>query len=100
MRHDDGRRRCGLCGKVFRPYDSISVTDVGDRCFRWFNQELADRLGVGGPPADDRLASQVSSQPTPAVPAAAVRPGASNRTAGKRRRPTAHGLRARVGSTR
>jgi hypothetical protein len=49
MRHDDGdeeRRRCGICGKVLRPYDSISVTDVGERCYRCFNEELADRLGI------------------------------------------------------
>jgi hypothetical protein len=49
MRHDDGdeeRRRCGVCGKVLRPHDSISVTDVGERCYRCFNEELADRLGI------------------------------------------------------
>ncbi len=49
MRHDDrdeGRRQCGLCGKVLRPYDSISVTDVGERCYRCFNEELADRRGI------------------------------------------------------
>jgi hypothetical protein len=49
MRHNDGdeeRCRCGLCGKVLRPYDSISVTDVGERCYRCFNEELADRLGI------------------------------------------------------
>jgi hypothetical protein len=48
MRHDDGdeERRCGLCGKVLRPYDSISVTDVGERCYRCFNEEVADRLGI------------------------------------------------------
>jgi hypothetical protein len=49
MRYDDGdeeRRRCGICGKILRPYDSISVKDVGDRCNRCFNEELADRLGV------------------------------------------------------
>lgn len=49
MRHDDGddeRRRCGLCGKILRPYDSISVAKVGERCCRCFNKELADRLGV------------------------------------------------------
>ncbi len=49
MRHDDRdeeRRRCGICGKSLRPYDSISVTDVGERCNRCFNQELADRLGI------------------------------------------------------
>ncbi len=49
MKHDDGneeRRRCGLCRKILRPYDSISVTEVGDRCYRCFNEELADRLGI------------------------------------------------------
>lgn len=49
MKHDDGdaeRRCCGLCGKILPPHDSISVTDVGDRCHRCFNEELADRLGV------------------------------------------------------
>lgn len=49
MRHDDPdeeRRRCGLCGKVLQPYDSISVAEVGERCSRWFNKELAERLGV------------------------------------------------------
>ena len=49
MRHDDGdeeRRRCGLCGKILRPYDSISVAEVGERCYRCFNEELADRLGI------------------------------------------------------
>jgi len=43
---DEERRRCGLCGKILRPYDSISVAKVGARCCRCFNQELADRLGV------------------------------------------------------
>jgi hypothetical protein len=49
MRHDnrdEERRRCGLCRKVLRPYDSISVTDVGERCSRCFNEEVADRLGI------------------------------------------------------
>ena len=49
MRHDDGneeRSRCGLCGKILRPYDSISVAEVGERCYRCFNGELAKRLGV------------------------------------------------------
>jgi len=49
MRHDDGdeeRRRCGLCGKILRPYDSISVAEVGERCYRCFNEESADRLGI------------------------------------------------------
>ncbi len=49
MRRDDGdeeRRRCGLCEKILRPYDSISVAEVGERCYRCFNEELADRLGI------------------------------------------------------
>ena len=49
MRHDDRdeeRRRCGLCGKILRPYDSISVAEVGERCYRCFNEESAERLGV------------------------------------------------------
>jgi len=49
MRHDDrdeGRRRCGLCAKILRSYDSISVAEVGERCYRCFNEELAERLGV------------------------------------------------------
>ena len=49
MRHDDRdeeRRRCGICGKSLRPFDSISVTDVGERCNRCFNEELADRIGI------------------------------------------------------
>ncbi len=49
MRHDDQdeeRRRCGLCGKVLQPYDSVSVAEVGERCSRCFNQETAERLGI------------------------------------------------------
>jgi len=49
MRHDDRdeeRRRCGLCGKILRPYDSISVAEVGERCNSCFNEELAERRGV------------------------------------------------------
>jgi hypothetical protein len=40
------RRRCGLCGRILRPGDSISVADVGERCYRCFNEESADLLGV------------------------------------------------------
>jgi len=51
MRHDDKdgdeeRRRCSLCGKILQPYDSISVAEVGERCSRCFNEELAQRLGI------------------------------------------------------
>ena len=43
---NDERRRCGLCRKVLRPHDSISVADVGERCYRCFNDESADILGI------------------------------------------------------
>lgn len=43
---DEKRRRCGLCGKILRPYDSISVAGMGERCSRCFNEESADRLGI------------------------------------------------------
>ncbi len=47
MKNDGTRtRRCGLCGKILRPNDSISVAEVGERCYRCFNEELADRLGI------------------------------------------------------
>lgn len=51
MKHDDGdgdeeRGRCGLCGKLRQPYDSISVAEVGERCSRCFNKEMAARLGI------------------------------------------------------
>jgi hypothetical protein len=49
MRHDDRdeeRPRCGRCGTILRPDDSISVAEVGERCYRCFNEELAQRLGV------------------------------------------------------
>ena len=49
MRRDDAneeRRRCGLCGTILRPNDAISVTGVGERCYRCFNEESAERLGV------------------------------------------------------
>ncbi len=48
MSHDRNqeRRRCGLCRKILRAHDSISIAGVGDRCYRCFNDETADRLGV------------------------------------------------------
>lgn len=83
MRHDDQgdeRRGCGLCGKILRPYDAISVA---------LNAIVEHTIEVvGGPLADGRLGSQASSQPAPAVPAPVVRRGASNPKAAKRRRPT------------
>jgi hypothetical protein len=78
MRHDDRdheRRRCGRCGKMLHAYDSISVADTGERCYRCFNKELAERLGVDfdNTPRIDKLPNG-EGQP-------------------------AHGLRVRVGST-
>jgi hypothetical protein len=48
MSHDRNqeRRRCGLCRKILRAHDAISIAGVGDRCCRCFNDETADRLGV------------------------------------------------------
>lgn len=49
MRSDDRneeQRRCGRCGRSLRPNDVISVAEVGERCDRCFNEELAQRLGV------------------------------------------------------
>lgn len=48
MSHDRNqeRRRCGLCRKILRAHDSISIAGVGDRCYRCFNDETADELGV------------------------------------------------------
>ncbi|MEP7346225.1 MAG: calcium-binding protein [Gemmatimonadaceae bacterium] len=49
MKHDDRdeeRRQCGLCGEILRPCDSISVADVGVRCYPCFNGDVADRLGI------------------------------------------------------
>lgn len=48
MSHDRSqkRRRCRLCRKILRAHESISIAGVGDRCYRCFNDETADRLGV------------------------------------------------------
>ena len=48
MSHDRNqeRRRCGLCRKILRAHDSISIAGVGARCYRCFNDETADQLGV------------------------------------------------------
>jgi Calcium binding len=53
------------------------------------NASVEDTIEVvGGPLADGRLESQAAHEPAPAVPAAVVRPGASNRKAATGRRPT------------
>jgi len=48
MSHDRNqkRHRCGLCKRILRPDDSLSVAGVGHRCYRCFNDETADQLGV------------------------------------------------------
>jgi hypothetical protein len=37
---------CRRCGKVLEPGDTITVADVGERCYECFNAEMADRCGV------------------------------------------------------
>src|SRR5262249_59681649 len=37
---------CGRCGQPLKPHDSISVADVGLRCYPCFNEETAMRMGV------------------------------------------------------
>jgi hypothetical protein len=38
--------KCGVCGQTLGPFECITVTGVGDRCYPCFNREMADRLGV------------------------------------------------------
>jgi len=38
--------KCGGCGKMLGPFESIAVAGVGDRCYPCFNREMADRIGV------------------------------------------------------
>jgi hypothetical protein len=37
---------CDRCRKVLQPYDTISVADVGVRCYPCFNEEASARMGV------------------------------------------------------
>ena len=37
---------CGRCKQPLKSSESISVTDVGLRCYRCFNEETAARMGV------------------------------------------------------
>jgi hypothetical protein len=37
---------CGRCGRTLQPYETISVAEVGVRCYPCFNEETAARLGV------------------------------------------------------
>jgi hypothetical protein len=67
MRHAEsgGHGRCGLCRKVLQPFDSISVTGVGERCYRCFNGETAERLGVDfdNTPIDPVVVSDIDGVP-------------------------------------
>jgi hypothetical protein len=40
------RNVCGRCGKALNSHESISVANVGLRCYRCFNQETASMMGV------------------------------------------------------
>jgi hypothetical protein len=37
---------CGRCSQPLKSHESISVTNVGLRCYRCFNEETAARMGV------------------------------------------------------
>jgi hypothetical protein len=37
---------CGRCGQPVKSYESISVANVGLRCYRCFNEETAAMMGV------------------------------------------------------
>jgi len=40
------RTACDRCGHPLQPHESISVLDVGLRCYTCFNEETAARMGV------------------------------------------------------
>jgi hypothetical protein len=37
---------CGVCGKPLESGKTIHVAGLGPRCYRCFNQEAADRVGI------------------------------------------------------
>ena len=37
---------CGTCGKPLESFETIHVAGVGPRCYRCFNRETAQRLGI------------------------------------------------------
>jgi hypothetical protein len=41
------RNLCGRCGQSLTSHASISVANVGLRCYRCFNEETAAMMGVG-----------------------------------------------------
>lgn len=40
------RTVCGRCGRPLKAHESISVVNVGERCYPCFNEEIAERMGV------------------------------------------------------
>lgn len=38
--------RCGRCGRSIRPDESITVSEVGQRCYSCFNEEMATQIDV------------------------------------------------------
>lgn len=41
-----GKITCGSCGAPIEPFETITVTGEGERCYACFNRAIADRLGV------------------------------------------------------
>ena len=37
---------CGRCKQRLKPHETISVADVGLRCYRCFNEETSAKMGV------------------------------------------------------
>ena len=40
------RETCNRCGRALQPYETITVTGVGVRCYPCFNEEASARMGV------------------------------------------------------
>jgi hypothetical protein len=40
------RNACERCGRTLKSYESVSVTNVGLRCYRCFNEETAAMMSV------------------------------------------------------
>lgn len=38
--------RCGACGATLEPSEAIHVAGEGPRCYRCFNREIAERMGL------------------------------------------------------
>lgn len=42
----DVETSCGICGKPLESGETIHVAGLGPRCYRCFNHEAANRLGI------------------------------------------------------